>query len=65
MLARGRPSEIGPCPCQAPAGCPCFPAMTDATSILPTDRGLIGVTGADGRPFLQGIVTNDVEAVGD
>jgi len=39
--------------------------MTDATSILPTDRGLIGITGADGRPFLQGIVTNDVEAVGD
>ena len=34
-----------------------MPAMTEGTYILPTDRGLIGVTGADGRPFLQGIVT--------
>jgi len=37
--------------------------MTDTTYILPADRGLIAVTGADGRPFLQGIVTNDVDAV--
>jgi folate-binding protein YgfZ len=37
--------------------------MDDTTYILPPNRGFISVAGADARPFLQGIVTNDVDAI--
>jgi len=37
--------------------------MGEANHILPPDRGFISVAGADARSFLQGIITNDVDAV--
>jgi len=37
--------------------------MTETTYIMPPSRGFISVSGADARTFLQGIVTNDVDAV--
>jgi hypothetical protein len=37
--------------------------MADAFFLWPEDRGLIRIDGADARPFLQGIVSNDVDKV--
>lgn len=37
--------------------------MADAFALWPRDRGLIRIEGADARPFLQGIVSNDVNKV--
>lgn len=37
--------------------------MADARYILAENRGLVAVTGADARDFLQGLVTNDVARV--
>src|SRR3974390_398757 len=39
-------------------------AMTDASFALLDDRGILAVSGADRRIFLQGLVSNDVEKVG-
>jgi len=38
--------------------------MTDASFALLDDRGILAVSGADRRIFLQGLVSNDVEKVG-
>jgi folate-binding protein YgfZ len=37
--------------------------MADAFALWPAARGLIRIEGADARPFLQGIVSNDVNKV--
>jgi folate-binding protein YgfZ len=37
--------------------------MTDGSFVLLEDRGVLGVFGPDRRPFLQGLVSNDVEKV--
>ena len=37
--------------------------MADAFVLWPEDRGLIRIDGADARPFLQGIISNDVNKV--
>jgi len=37
--------------------------MSDAFHLWPADRGLIRIEGPDARPFLQGIVSNDVNKV--
>jgi hypothetical protein len=37
--------------------------MADAFFLWPEDRGLIRIDGAEARPFLQGIVSNDVNKV--
>src|SRR6516164_4658856 len=39
-------------------------AMPQARFALPDDRGILAVSGADRRIFLQGLVSNDVEKVG-
>ena len=38
--------------------------MADARFVLLEDRGILAVSGPDRRPFLQGLVSNDVEKVG-
>jgi folate-binding protein YgfZ len=38
--------------------------MAKASFILLADRGVLAVSGPDRRPFLQGLVSNDVEKVG-
>ena len=38
--------------------------MADARFVVLVDRGLLAVSGPDRRPFLQGLVSNDVEKVG-
>src|SRR5271169_6520616 len=38
--------------------------MVDARFVLLDDRGVLAVSGPDRRPFLQGLVSNDVEKVG-
>src|SRR5437667_381687 len=38
--------------------------MADASFVLLDDRGILAVSGPDRRPFLQGLVSNDVERVG-
>src|SRR5271169_5699802 len=38
--------------------------MVDARFVLLDDRGVLTVSGPDRRPFLQGLVSNDVEKVG-
>jgi folate-binding protein YgfZ len=38
--------------------------MADAVFVLLADRGVLAVSGADRRPFLQGLVSNDVDKVG-
>src|SRR5260370_76000 len=40
------------------------PAMADARFVLLDDRGILAVSGPDRRPFLQGLVSNDVDKVG-
>src|SRR5712675_2680137 len=35
--------------------------MADASFVLLDDRGILAVSGPDRRPFLQGLVSNDVE----
>ena len=37
--------------------------MADASFVVLDDRGLLAVSGPDRRPFLQGLVSNDVERV--
>jgi tRNA-modifying protein YgfZ len=37
--------------------------MTDGSFALLEDRGILGISGADRHPFLQGLVSNDVEKV--
>lgn len=37
--------------------------MTDLKRIILSDRGVLSVTGAEARSFLQGIITNDVNKV--
>jgi hypothetical protein len=37
--------------------------MADARFVLLDDRGILAVSGPDRRPFLQGLVSNDVEKV--
>jgi hypothetical protein len=37
--------------------------MADASFVLLDDRGILAVSGLDRRPFLQGIVSNDVDKV--
>jgi hypothetical protein len=37
--------------------------MTDASFVLLDDRGILAVSGPDRRPFLQGLVSNDVDKV--
>jgi tRNA-modifying protein YgfZ len=37
--------------------------MTDGSFVLLEDRGILGISGPDRRPFLQGLVSNDVEKV--
>src|SRR5947208_16266744 len=38
-------------------------AMADASFVLLEDRGILAVSGPDRRPFLQGLVSNDVDKV--
>ena len=38
--------------------------MADASFALLDDRGILAVSGPDRRPFLQGLVSNDVDKVG-
>jgi folate-binding protein YgfZ len=38
--------------------------MADASFVLLPDRSVLAVSGPDHRPFLQGLVSNDVEKVG-
>jgi hypothetical protein len=38
--------------------------MADASFVFLDDRGILAVSGPDRRPFLQGLVSNDVEKVG-
>ena len=38
--------------------------MVDASFVLLDDRGVLAVSGPDRRPFLQGLVSNDVDKVG-
>src|SRR5271170_1879446 len=38
--------------------------MTEASFVLLEDRGILAVSGPDRRPFLQGLVSNDVDKVG-
>src|SRR5438270_8724282 len=38
--------------------------MADASFVMLDDRGILAVSGPDHRPFLQGLVSNDVEKVG-
>src|SRR6202043_1706919 len=38
--------------------------MADASFVLLDDRGILAVSGPDRRPFLQGLVSNDVDKVG-
>jgi hypothetical protein len=38
--------------------------MADASFVLLDDRGILAVSGHDRRPFLQGLVSNDVDKVG-
>ena len=38
--------------------------MADASFVMLDDRGILAVSGPDRRPFLQGLVSNDVEKVG-
>jgi folate-binding protein YgfZ len=38
--------------------------MADASFVLLDDRGVLAVSGPDRRPFLQGLVSNDVDKVG-
>jgi tRNA-modifying protein YgfZ len=38
--------------------------MANAAFVLLPDRGVLAVSGPDRRPFLQGLVSNDVEKVG-
>ena len=40
-----------------------MPESPDAAFILREDRGVLAVEGPDSRPFLQGLVSNDVERV--
>ncbi len=40
-----------------------MPELPDAAFILREDRGVLAVEGPDSRPFLQGLVSNDVERV--
>src|ERR1700757_4990354 len=37
--------------------------MADASFVLLDDRGILAVSGSDRRPFLQGLVSNDVDKV--
>jgi len=37
--------------------------MTSVTSVSLSDRGVLGVSGPEARPFLQGLITNDVNRV--
>src|SRR5580700_8298580 len=37
--------------------------MADASFVSLDDRGILAVSGPDRRPFLQGLVSNDVEKV--
>src|SRR5215831_541183 len=37
--------------------------MADASFVVLGDRGILAVSGPDRRPFLQGLVSNDVEKV--
>src|SRR6201997_2258284 len=37
--------------------------MADASFVLLDDRGILAVSGPDRRPFLQGLVSNDIEKV--
>src|SRR2546423_15015147 len=37
--------------------------MADARFVLLYDRGILAVSGPDRRPFLQGLVSNDVDKV--
>ena len=37
--------------------------MADARFVLLDDRGILAVSGPDRRPFLQGLVSNDVDKV--
>src|SRR5260370_31322061 len=38
--------------------------MADARFVLLDDRGILAVSGPDRRPFLQGLVSNDVDKIG-
>jgi folate-binding protein YgfZ len=38
--------------------------MVDASFVFLDDRGILAVSGPDRRPFLQGLVSNDVDKVG-
>src|ERR687887_147715 len=38
--------------------------MANASFVLLDERGILAVSGTDRRPFLQGLVSNDVEKVG-
>src|SRR5215471_11811386 len=37
--------------------------MANASFVLLDDRGILAVSGSDRRPFLQGLVSNDVDKV--
>ncbi len=37
--------------------------MSAKSHVMLEDRGLLGVSGADARPFLQGLVSNDIDRV--
>jgi folate-binding protein YgfZ len=41
-----------------------YPAMANAHFALLEDRGVLAVSGPDRRPFLQGLVSNDVDKLG-
>jgi folate-binding protein YgfZ len=41
-----------------------YPAMSNGSFVLLDDRGILAVSGPDRRPFLQGLVSNDVDKVG-
>src|SRR5438874_8771154 len=38
--------------------------MADVSFVMLDDRGILAVSGPDRRPFLQGLVSNDVDKVG-
>src|SRR5438552_17525025 len=37
--------------------------MADASFVMLDDRGILAVSGPDRRPFLQGLVSNDIDKV--
>src|SRR5215472_12965577 len=54
----------GPPACQASLATLRLARMTSASYAVLDDRGLLEITGADRKSFLQGLVSNDVQKLG-